>query len=53
MTFDYRRLSPFFLVLVRKRGIGQQYQGLHDSAPRLAMRAPPSLANAGVTIRKR
>jgi hypothetical protein len=22
MTFDYRRLSPFFIVLVRKLGIG-------------------------------
>ena len=39
MTVDYRRLSPLFIVLVRKLGIGLQYQRLRDSAPRLAMRA--------------
>ena len=39
MTVDYRRLSPFFIVLVRKLGTGLQYQRLRDSAPRLAMRA--------------
>jgi len=39
MSFDYRRLSPFFIVLVRKLGIGLQYSRLRDSAPRLAKRA--------------
>jgi len=39
MTADYRRLSPCFIVLVRKLGVGLQYQRLRDSAPRSAMRA--------------